>query len=81
MLAENEAELTDEEMAAFIKTPVDEKESSELSEEQMERVNGGIIGTLTTILGASWSYAVYTYGSPEAAIEGIDTFWYNFFKR
>lgn len=69
-------DLSDEELKSMIDEAVGQNEG-ELSADDLDNVNGGIFATLGAILAGTWSFAVKVYGSPEAAIAGIGTYWAN----
>ena len=78
LFAKNGVPLSDEELAEFL-AEGKKAETGELSTDELNNVAGGVFATLGAMLAASWAWSVKTYGSPEAAIEGISTFWYNQF--
>ena len=73
-------ELSDEELKVLIDEAVGQKDG-ELNPDELDNVSGGIFATLGMILAGSWSFAVKVYGSPEAAIAGIGTYWANKLKK
>ena len=79
LAAEFGVELTDEELAEVINAAA--PLNDELDEAALSTVSGGIFGVLGAMLGASWNFAVKTYGSPEKAIQGIGSYWVKKFSR
>ena len=75
-----DVEISDEELKILIDEAVGQK-NDELNPEELDNVSGGIFATLGAILAGTWSFAVKVYGSPEAAIAGIGTYWANKLKK
>ena len=73
-------DVTDDELKVLIDEAVGQK-NDELNPEELDNVSGGIFATLGAILAGTWSFAVKVYGSPEAAIAGIGTYWANKLKK
>ena len=80
LFAKNGVALSDEELAEFLAEGKN-SETGELSTDELDNVAGGIFATLGGMLAASWGYACKVYGSPEKAVEGIATYWYNVFTK
>lgn len=80
LFAKNGVVLSDEELAEFLAAGK-KVETGELSTGELDNVSGGVIGTLSAILAATWSWSCSVYGSPEKAVEGITTYWYGVFTK
>lgn len=78
VFAKNGVNLSDEELADFF-AEGKQIETGELGADDLDDVAGGIWGVLGGMLYGSWKWACKVYGSEEAAVEGIATFWYNVF--
>lgn len=68
-------EISDEDLISLIKESVGEPAETELGEDALDDVSGGVVATLAKILAGTWAFAVKTYGSPENAVREIGLFW------
>lgn len=80
LFAKNGVVLSDEELAEFLAAGK-KVETGELSTGELDNVAGGIIGTLSAILAATWGSACDTFGGPENAVKEISKFWYGVFTK
>ncbi len=81
LFIKNNVDITDEELQIIIEAPAKAEASEELSVEDMDNVAGGVVGWAKTALTATWGFACRVYGSPEAAVSGIYSYWRNVFRR
>lgn len=75
LLNEYGVELSEEELKDMINAVLTGADDGEISIEDLENVNGGVVATMAVILAGSWKFAVQTYGSEANAVRAIGTYW------
>lgn len=70
-------EMTDSELADFVKAAIEEKKGAELGEADLENVNGGIGWGA---VAATWAFAVDYWGGTKEACVATYSFWRNVFR-
>lgn len=68
-------EMSEDDMAEFMKAAMKKESGEELGEEALEDVNGGLIG----LLNWTWNRAVNYWGGEKQAVQATVNFWYNTF--